>query len=246
MKTIVILAMIVVFWATGAMAQDKDKPPPKVQCPKTTMQEDCLKCHVIGNFKVRETRPDAHLSYPNSRTKIINIGDEKKQGYFFLTNILADEVKEFFDYLREHKIKNAVIEINSPGGGLFEGLRIVSLMTQWQAEGNTVETRCLSFAASAGFLVFVAGDKGKRFISPEAQLMWHELWTLKMFSLETPSSTEEQSRILRHLQDTLNHWLVNRGKLSKPDLDEKIRGIKELWMSGQQAKEVFGFADGYI
>ena len=245
MKTIVILATIVVFLATGAIAQDKDKPPPKAQCPKTQMMEDCLKCHVIGNFKVRETRPDAHLSYPNSKTKILNKNGEK-YGYFFLTNILADEVREYFDYLREHKIKSATIEISSPGGGLFEGLRIVSLMTQWQAEGNTIETRCLSFAASAGFLVFVAGDKGKRFISPEAQLMWHELWTFKMFSLETPSSTEEQSRILRHIQNTLNHWIVTRGKLKKDDLDEKIRGIKELWMSGQQAKEVFGFADGYI
>ena len=34
MKTIVILATIVVFLGT-AIAQDKDKPPPKAQCPET-------------------------------------------------------------------------------------------------------------------------------------------------------------------------------------------------------------------
>jgi len=241
--SIAVVFLVLVFVGAAWAAADKPAKPVFQQCPKTKMTESCLDCHVKGTFRIKETRPDAHLSYPRPNMKIMG-WDSVQYGYFLLSNIDDDAIKEFFDYLAEHKITKAVIEIQSPGGSLFAAQRIISLIEQWRASGGIIETRVTGFAASAGFLIFAAGDLGKRFVCSEAALMWHELMTFKMFSIETPSDQEEQSRVLRQLQDVRNEWLATRGNLTKEEIDAKIKK-KEFWMSGEQAMK-FGFADGFM
>ena len=102
-------------------------------CPKTQMQRDCLQCHVVGDFRVRETAPDAGLVYPHKSMRVIN-----SVGYFYLTEIDSKGIREFFEYLNLHKIKWAVVEIHSPGGALFDAQRIVSYIQAWQAKGGKV------------------------------------------------------------------------------------------------------------
>ena len=75
--------------------------------------------------------------------------------------------------------------------------------------------------------------------------MWHELLSFEMFGkVSTPSDKEEEARVLRFLQDTRNEWLSQHCKLTKKELDEKIRK-REFWMTGEQAIE-YGFADGRL
>jgi len=88
---------------------------------------------------------------------------------------------------------------------------------------------------------FCAGTRGYRVAGSRAELMFHELFTFKFIAIETPSDQEDQSRILRHLQDSITAWLAKRGKMSKADLDSRMRK-KELWLNGLDAKEL-GFAD---
>lgn len=246
MKTIVILTTIVVFFTTLGFAQEKDKPPSKAQCPQTKMQEDCLKCHVKGNFKVKETPPDAYLAYPSDKIKIKGWENNNLYGYYLLEEIRPGEVMELFDYMRLKGIKRVVIEIFSPGGSLFGAQKIVALINEYQQGGNIVETRLYGAGLSAGFYVFVSGTKGHRFVSPQSHLMWHELLSLKGVGwvFETPSDSEESAKILRHIQNIHNEWLSTRGNLSKTEIDGLIRK-KEFWISGKQAIE-FGFADGFI
>ena len=245
MKAIVILATILMFLATGAIAQDKDKPPPKAQCPKTQMMEDCLKCHVIGNFKVRETRPDAHLIYPTDKMKVLGWETGKLYGYFLLKDISDDAISDFFRYLDYHEITTATIEIHSPGGALFDAQRIVNIMLEWQSKGNLIETRLYGLAASAAFYIFQAGNN--RLVSQNSDLLWHEIRTAEGWGsprVLTTSDKEQEAKIFRHLQNIRNGWLAKRCNLSKENIDELIK-YKDWWMSGKQALE-FGFADGYI
>jgi ATP-dependent protease ClpP protease subunit len=74
--------------------------------------------------------------------------------------------------------------------------------------------------------------------------MWHELQTLEIFNLSTPSNKEDEARVLRHLQDTANSWLAEVSNLSKEEVDELVR-YKELWVTGPEAVQ-YGFADGFI
>jgi len=210
------------------------------------MTDSCLVCHTLnseGKFVLKEVASDGWRTYPTRSMKIMQEGDNNV-GFFLLEGIDDDGIKAYFEYLHRYKIKKAIIEIQSPGGSLFSAWRIVGLMRAWESKGLIIETRCHGFAASAGFLIFASGTKGHRFVNEQSELMWHELLTFKMFSLDTPSSTEEEARILRHLQDTGNTWLAKCSNLTKEEIDKKIHKC-EFWMNGKQALE-FGFADGFL
>ena len=148
--------------------------------------------------------------------------------------------------MRLKKIKRVVIEIFSPGGGVFHAQKIISLMDEFKSEGGVVETRSDGASFSAGFYIFAAGSRGHRMVYPYAELMWHEIQSLTGygFVIDTPSSSEEKARVLKHLQKGRNEWLATRGNLTEEELDQKIRN-REFWMTGKQAKD-YGFADGFI
>jgi len=241
MKKIAVF-LTIMFLAAPLWAAEEEKAK-GVQCPKTTMETKCFECHVKGDFRVIETAPDAQRVYPVMGMRIIvEAGIEK--GYYLLSDILSYEISKYFEYLDNHKITRAVIEIHSPGGSLFDAQRIVSMIQHWQSKGGKVETRLYGAAFSAGFYIFVAGDN--RLVSGSADLMWHEIQSFSGFGfkVDTPSDKEEAARILRHLQDVRHKYLATRGKLTKEQIDQRVFK-KEWWMSGPDAVEL-GFADGLI
>jgi len=244
-----LLSPIVVF-SQGAgdaylYTKEKEKEKSTTYCPKTLINDmnKCLYCHTTPSFKLKEATPDETRVYPNIFTKIIPEG-ANAVGYFLLGEIDSRPVKEYFDYLTSHNIDKAIVEIHSPGGSLLDAWRIVGIMQAWErAKPNRIiETRCYGFAASAGFLTFVSGTMGHRFVSETAEMMWHELWSFSLFKLETPSDSEESARVLRHLQDTANIWIASRGNLTKEEMDAKIKK-REYWIRGSEAIQL-GFADG--
>jgi len=199
----------------------------------------CIRCHVGSNLALKEVYPTAHLQAPvDVKVEIIN-GELKLST--LLKDIQSRQIEYLMDYARLHNVKDITVEIHSPGGSLFDAWRIVGLFQEWEANGGTITTRAYGFAASAGFLVMASGTIGQRYVSSTAELMWHELLSFEMFKLSTPSSTEEESRILRHLQDTSNQWLSQRCNMTKEEIDEAIRK-KEFWINGAQCVER-GFAD---
>ena len=118
------------------------------------------------------------------------------------------------------------------------------MMVEFIADGGIVETRLRGFAASAGALIFLAGKRGYRIGNAQSEMMFHELWSFKFLAIESPSDKEDESKIYRHIQDTLSGWVATRGKLSKEELDAKIRK-KEFWINGREAHEL-GFIDKLI
>lgn len=231
-KLIFVILLPLLFTFSSALSQQVP------YCPKTLMMRDCLKCHTVPSFKIKEAFPDEVNVYPIENMRVI---DEK--GYFSVAELSSNNFKKFFDYLSYKKINYAVIEIHSIGGSLFEALRIINLMSFWEKEGNIIETKVNGVALSGGFIVFIGGTKGYRNMSKFANLMWHEITTFEMFAIKisTPSDKEEEARVLRQLQDYINSWIATRGNLGKTQIDEKIRK-KEWWMNGEEAIK-YGFAD---
>lgn len=242
MKVIFSLILLLSFFNLASAEEKK-----KIEvCPKTKMSDRCLDCHVIPDFRLKEIRPDAHLDYPTG-VIILNYGQPKAQGYFELTDISnqsANQIKNYFRYLERHKINYAVIELFSPGGNLFAGWKIKGLIDEWKTSGRICETVTHGIAASAGAIVFAAGSEGYRKMNTRAELMFHELTSFKLIDISTPSDKEDEARILRHLQDTITSWLAKRAKLSKEELDTRMKK-KEFWINGIEAKEI-GFADKLI
>jgi ATP-dependent Clp protease protease subunit len=67
--------------------------------------------------------------------------------------------------------KDISFYINSPGGHVSAGLAILDTMNHIQPKVSTV---CVGMAASMGAVLLSAGEKGKRFALPNAEVMIHQ------------------------------------------------------------------------
>ncbi|HQA50088.1 MAG: ATP-dependent Clp endopeptidase proteolytic subunit ClpP [Syntrophomonadaceae bacterium] len=67
--------------------------------------------------------------------------------------------------------KDISLYINSPGGSVSAGLAIYDTMQHIRADVSTI---CVGLAASMGALLLAAGEKGKRFALPNAEVMIHQ------------------------------------------------------------------------
>jgi len=251
MKKILALLMVL-FFVSVAWADEKsttEEESLKSICPKTQMADKCLYCHVAPSFKLKEADPNAIYDYPfvgaNHKFHFqFDTNGKPIAAYFVMTDVDAFDLQKVMNYLDRHGVNRLIIELFTPGGSLMDAYKSVGLIRHWQSQGNIVETRCYGLAASAGFLIFASGTRGARFIAPQAELMWHELQTLTVFNVESPSDKEDEAKVLRHLQDGANSWLAEVSGKTKKEIDELVYK-KEFWINGIEAVE-FGFADSLL
>ena len=67
--------------------------------------------------------------------------------------------------------KEINLYINSPGGSVTDGLAIVDTMNYIKCPVNTI---CLGLAASFGAVLLANGEKGKRYATPNAEILIHQ------------------------------------------------------------------------
>lgn len=99
-----------------------------------------------------------------------------KERIIFLGGPINDEVAnlviaQLLFLQSEDPKKEISLYVNSPGGVVTAGLAIVDTMRHIQPVVSTV---CVGLAASMGAILLAAGEKGKRFILPNAEVMIHQ------------------------------------------------------------------------
>ena len=80
-------------------------------------------------------------------------------------------IAQFLFLASEDPKKDISFYINSPGGHVSAGLAILDTMNHIQPNVSTV---CVGMAASMGAVLLSAGEKGKRFALPNAEIMIHQ------------------------------------------------------------------------
>jgi len=235
----------------GVAVEKKEQSQPEAFCPKTKISDNnlCLKCHILkpDGFGLIETLIESQYY---AKPVFFDVIQEEQGGppvgFIKITDINDELFKEVAQYLGIHpEIKKLVIELHSPGGSVFDAWRIVGYIDQIRSTGVKISTKCYGFAASAGFILFVAGDIGERYVSPWAELMTHKVWTFSMFKLNDPDNSEDETNLLKHLQANINSFIAARTKLDVNTLEDKTYK-KDWWITGKQAVEDYGVADGYI
>lgn len=137
--------------------------------------------------------------------------------------------------LRNMDGKDVVVNINSPGGDMFEGMSIYNSLKEYNGK---VTVKVLGLAASAASIIAMAGDEVQ--VAKSGFLMIHNSWALVMGN--------------RHdLADAANLFAKFDGSMAKVYAD--ITGIEvkkihkmmdeETWLSGEEAVAA-GFADGLL
>ncbi len=61
--------------------------------------------------------------------------------------------------------------INSPGGSITDGMAIVDTMNYIKCPVSTI---CIGLAASMGSVLLASGEKGKRFATPNSEILIHQ------------------------------------------------------------------------
>lgn len=130
--------------------------------------------------------------------------------------------------------KDISMYINSPGGHVTAGLAILDTMNHIKPQVSTV---CVGMAASMGAVLLSAGEKGKRFALPNAEVMIHQP---SGGAEGMASDIEITARQILKLRERLHKILAkNTGqKLEKINVDAD----RDYFMSADEAQK-YGIID---
>ena len=147
-----------------------------------------------------------------------------------LSNIIVSELL-YLDSINHDDIS---LYINSPGGSITAGMAIMDTMNFIKSDVSTI---CIGMAASMGAFLLSCGEKGKRYILPNAEVMMHQpLGGVQGQAMEIKIVAE---RILK-LKEKLNTILSqNTGKSLKEITKDTER---DYFLDSKEALE-YGLID---
>ena len=130
--------------------------------------------------------------------------------------------------------------INSPGGSITDGMGIIDTMNYIKCPVSTI---CVGLAASFGAVLLANGEKGKRFATPNAEILIHQ-------PLIGGNGIAGQTTEIKIQAD---HMIKTREKLNKLLSDKTGQSIETIerdterdhWMTAEEALK-YGLIDGIM
>lgn len=130
--------------------------------------------------------------------------------------------------------KEISLYINSPGGVVTAGLAIIDTMRHIQPPVSTV---CVGMAASMAAVMLAAGEKGKRFALPNAEVMIHQPHG---GAEGQASDIEITARQILKLREKLNKILADATGQTLKKVEQDVD--RDYFMSADEAKK-YGIID---
>lgn len=152
-------------------------------------------------------------------------------------NVANSIVAQLLFLAAEDPDKDISLYINSPGGSITAGMAIYDTM---QYIKPNVQTICIGMAASMGAFLLTAGEPGKRFALPNAEVMIHQ--PLGGAQGQATEIEIAAKRIL-FLRDKLNKILSERSGQPIERIAQDTD--RDNFMTAEQAKE-YGLIDHII
>lgn len=146
--------------------------------------------------------------------------------YEAVTEASANRVVDAFRFLSESDSKKPIMfYIDSPGGTVFDGLKIIDAM---EASGREVWTVNVAEAASMAAFIFSHGDK--RIMLPNAVLMFHYASTGYTGQIDQIAA---KLNLLERVMTRLEQHVSARSTMSLEEL--KRQEASELWILSEEA-----------
>ena len=144
---------------------------------------------------------------------------------------------EIIAYNTQEKLEQIQMVINSPGGECSAGFSIIDMM---ESSRIPVHTFGVGEIASMGLMVFMAGARGKRMITPRTSILSHR------FSDRT-GGNHSQLVACRKEQDMthdriVNHYLQYTSVMTREELESTLLLPVDTWLSPEEAL-LYGIAD---
>ncbi|KGR90759.1 Clp protease [Ureibacillus massiliensis 4400831 = CIP 108448 = CCUG 49529] len=152
-------------------------------------------------------------------------------------NVANSIVAQLLFLAAEDPDKDISLYINSPGGSITAGMAIFDTMQYIKPKVSTI---CIGMAASMGAFLLAAGEPGKRFALPNAEVMIHQ--PLGGAQGQATEIEIAAKRIL-FLRDKLNGILAERTGQPLETIAKDTD--RDNFMTATQAKE-YGLIDTII
>ena len=123
---------------------------------------------IIPNIVKTDANGNSHS------TNLINHDFENSRVVYLIGEINSEaalSVCSQIRYLASRSDDDIILWINSPGGTVSDGMAIYDVITDVNSDVVTVGT---GLAASMGAFLLSSGTEGKRYLSPNVQLMVHQ------------------------------------------------------------------------
>ena len=138
--------------------------------------------------------------------------------------------------------KEIFLYINSPGGSITDGMGIVDTMNYIKCPVTTI---CVGLAASFGAVLLANGEKGKRFATPNSEILIHQ----PLIGGQGGGISGQATEIKIHA----DHMVRTREKLNKLLSERTGQSIETIerdterdhYMTAQEALE-YGLIDGIM
>ena len=129
--------------------------------------------------------------------------------------------------------------INSPGGSITDGMAIVDTMNYIKCPVSTI---CIGLAASMGSVLLASGAKGKRYATPNSEILFHQ-------PLISGGLAGQTTEIKIHA----DHMVKTREKLNKLLSEKTGQSLEQIekdterdhYMTAEEALE-YGLIDGIM
>ena len=135
--------------------------------------------------------------------------------------------------------KEISLYINSPGGSITDGMAIVDTINYIKCPVTTI---CVGMAASMGAVLLASGAKGKRFATPNAEILIHQPLISGGLSGQTTEIKIHADHMVR-TREKLNKLLSERTGQSLETIERDTE--RDNYMTAQEALE-YGLIDGIL
>jgi ATP-dependent Clp protease protease subunit len=157
--------------------------------------------------------------------------------YILMEEINMESCRNCIQWIMNHNLADTrlpklTLIINSPGGDVHAAFALIDTM---KASSIPIKTVGLGLIASCGFLIFIAGEKGRRILTPNTAILshqytWgsrgkeHELYArVKEFELST-------NRMIDHYKKCIG--------MTEKQIREVLLPPQDVWLSAEEAKKL--------
>ena len=169
---------------------------------------------------------------------------EQNDYFLFTKEFTAESTGEAIRFILERNLalkkpKQIKMLINSFGGDLTASFALIDTM---KGSLIPIHTYGLGLIASCGLFTFIAGEKGKRFITPNTSIMSHQFsWGLHGKEHELFSKIKEFNLVSKRI---VEHFKRCTG-LDEKQIREYLLPPEDRWLSAKEAVKL-GLADEIV
>ena len=165
---------------------------------------------------------------------------EKNGMYLFMDKVSASSIKPVIQWImeenlapRNEKKKFLTLVINSPGGDVNACFALIDTMKGSKIPIHTVG---LGLIASCGFLMFIAGEKGHRVLTPNTSILSHQ------YSWGSGGKEHELYAIVKEFELStermINHYKKCIDGMTEAKIRQYLLPPSDVWLSAQEAKKL--------